>query len=94
MENHALNTLAQTDPATRNAIIQTNTTSTYKPISLKPDPTTTENLTKHTLIGKIILAKDVNYNKVIAIIQKAWKENHGLSIATLGQNTFLFKFNS
>jgi hypothetical protein len=94
MENHTSNTIAKTNPETTNAIIQSTKKFTYKPISLKPDPTTTENLSKHTLIGKIISAKDVNYNKVIAIIQKAWKNNHGLSIASLGQNTFLFKFTS
>uniref|UniRef100_A0A2N9HT90 CCHC-type domain-containing protein n=1 Tax=Fagus sylvatica TaxID=28930 RepID=A0A2N9HT90_FAGSY len=92
MNNHTTTNPLQTQPATRNEIIPTNNIITNRPISLKPDPTTTENLTKHTLIGKLISAKDVNYNKVIAIIQKAWKDTHGLSIASLGHNTFLFKF--
>jgi hypothetical protein len=94
MENHQISTTLQMQPTTSNAIIQTNQTNTHthKPISLKSDPSTTENLTKHTLIGKLISAKDINYNRIIAIIQKAWKHAHGLSIASLGQNTFLFKF--
>ena len=96
MENNQISTTLQMQSTTSNAIIQTNHTHTHthrhKPISLKPDPSTTENLTKHTLIGKLILAKDINYNRIIAIIQKAWKHTHGLSIASLSQNTFLFKF--
>ena len=68
MDNHTTTHTPQHQPATLNQILQIKNNSINKPISLKPDPTATENLTQLTLIGKLISAKEVNYNKVIAII--------------------------
>ena len=94
MDTHTTSSTSQHPQANLNQIIQIKNNSSNRPISLISDPSIAENLTKLTLIGKLISAKEVNYNKVIGIIQKTWKDTNGLSIASLGHNTFLFKFTS
>ncbi len=41
------------------------------PISLEPDPSETEQLSKLSLLGKLITTKDISHNKISSIIQKA-----------------------
>ena len=46
------------------------------------------------LAGRLIACKTINRNKIKAILSKAWKTTSGVSMNDVGDNLFLFRFNT
>ena len=62
---------------------------TEPPLILLLNPKATDIFHQMILIGKIISDRNLNHNKVIAILQKAWCPPTGMSITPMGNNIFL-----
>jgi hypothetical protein len=60
--------------------------------SLQPSPVEEAKADRLTLVGKVIVEKVINKNKVSVITIKAWSPTKGMSVKVVGENLFLFVF--
>lgn len=61
-------------------------------ISLEPGLTTTVDLARRMLVGRVITNKSLNKLAVKQAAMKAWGNPQGLQVGNLNQNTFTFTF--
>ena len=63
-------------------------------LSLPAKPEAAKELSSLGLAGRLIARKTINRNKIRAILSKAWKTTSGVSVNDVGDNLFLFRFNT